>query len=88
MSIDTEELSDAVAESLFSARRWHTGQRSALYCWASSATPVAGLAAEAQSAATGAGLLLADCEDSETEELLTDREALWALADWAEERGL
>jgi hypothetical protein len=93
VSIDTEELSDSVAQSLFSARHWYSGQSSALYSWASSGTPVVGLAAEARAAAGHAEQLaerlsLGSEDLEEIEELLTDCDALAALAVWAEERGL
>ena len=93
MSIDTEELSDAVALSLFSARHWHSGQWSPLDAWSSSGTPVAGLSREARRAADLAEreaerLALTTGDSEELEEYLTDADALAALAVWAERRGL
>jgi hypothetical protein len=93
VSVDTEELSDAVAQSLFSARHWYSGQHSALYSWASSGTPVVGLAAEATAAAEHAErlaerLALGSEDLEELDDVLTDCEALAALAVWAERRGL
>jgi hypothetical protein len=93
VSIDTEELPDAVAASLFVARHWHSGQWSPLYAWCSSGTPVAGLSREARRAADLAEreaerLALTTGDTQELEEYLTDAEALAALAVWAERRGL
>ena len=93
MSVDVEELPEGVAESLFSARHWYSGQHSALYSWASSGSPVSGLAAEARAAAESAERLaermaLGGEELEELEDVLTDCDALAALAVWAERRGL
>jgi hypothetical protein len=89
VSIDTDELPESVAESLFSARQWHSGQTSALYCWASSGSAVAGLSREAREAAVWAEELTAHLEsEEEITEALIESDALAALAVWAERRGL
>ena len=89
MSIDGEDLTDALAESLFSARHWHSGQSSALYCWASSGSAVAGLSREAREAAEAAEQLSGALESvEEITEALIEAESLAALAVWAERRGL
>lgn len=89
MSTDLDDLPEAVAMSVFSARHWHSGQASALYAWASSGSAVAGLSREAANCARLAEEAAQTEEDpTELEELLIDTEALAALAAWAEEREL
>jgi hypothetical protein len=72
---------DALALAPFVARRYYTGQWTALYALASSGNYVPGLAGEAERAARLAErLYMAATDPAEAEELSTDAEALHALA--------